>query len=411
LTVETAGLRLLEEETHTDAAFAHRVCTLLRNHDPIHFVDHPDFPQLWALTRRADVKEIEQHADVWAQGRNPFLARRAQNRFVVERGRPLLGRMLIDFNGEEHAALRSLTASWFTPKQLANVRVRLPQFAKDVVDQMADADGTCDFAELVCWYPLRLNLDILGVPECDHEWILDISGGRLGDRGAAEDTRVAKLAARFNSFDRYSWDLYADRRANPCDVLATVIATAGPPAADFLGDAETFGYGAILSIARHDSTTSSLVGGIHALAMFPDQLARLRQDPSLVATAADEFIRWVTPVKHFTRTAVRRYRLRDQQFEIGDLVYLSYLGANFDPAVFDEPFCFDVGRSPNPHLALGFGAHFCLGAQLARMEIRAFLDEMLPRVRSIEIAGPTPLRPIGGGIGGYTSMPISYELT
>jgi cytochrome P450 len=152
-----------------------------------------------------------------------------------------------------------------------------------------------------------------------------------------------------------------------------------------------------------------MAGGVQALIENPDQLARLRTDPSLVTPAADEIIRWVTPVKHFMRNATGPYDLGDHHFEAGDSVLLSYPSANRDEKVFADPFRFDVGRTPNKHLAFGTGVHFCLGAMLARMEIKALLTELVPRLRSIELAGePRLMQTLF--VGGLKNLPIRYTV-
>jgi cytochrome P450 len=152
-----------------------------------------------------------------------------------------------------------------------------------------------------------------------------------------------------------------------------------------------------------------MAGGMQALIENPEQLQRLRHDPSLLATAADEMIRWVTPVKHFMRTAVEDYRIRDRQIAAGESVLLSYPSANRDEDVFVDPFCFDVGRSPNKHLAFGFGVHFCLGAMLARMELKALFAELVPRLRHVELAGEPALSKTLF-VGGLKRLPISYDV-
>jgi cytochrome P450 len=153
-----------------------------------------------------------------------------------------------------------------------------------------------------------------------------------------------------------------------------------------------------------------MAGGLQALIEHPDQLARLQADPSLLATAADEMIRWVTPVKHFMRTATQDYELRGRTIAAGESVLLSYPSANRDEDVFVDPFAFDVGRSPNKHLAFGFGVHFCLGAMLARMELKALFAELMPRVRSIELAGEPALSKTLF-VGGLKRLPIRYDVT
>jgi cytochrome P450 len=168
-------------------------------------------------------------------------------------------------------------------------------------------------------------------------------------------------------------------------------------------------YYMIISTAGHDTTSASIAGGVRALAEHPDQLALLQAEPRLIPKAVEEMIRWVTPVKSFLRNAVEPYDIGDQHFEPGDSVLLSYWSANRDETVFDDPTRFDVSREPNRHLAFGFGAHYCLGAVLARMELKALLTELIPRIVSLELAG-TPELSAAVFVSGYKQLPVSYRL-
>jgi cytochrome P450 len=151
-------------------------------------------------------------------------------------------------------------------------------------------------------------------------------------------------------------------------------------------------------------------GGLHALLERPDELARLQADPSLLSTAVDEMIRWTSPVKHFMRTATEDYEIRGTTVKAGQDVLLSYWSANRDEDVFTDPFRFDVGRTPNKHLAFGFGIHYCLGAMLARMELKTLFGALLPRLRHIELAGE-PALTRSTFVSGLKRLPIRYELT
>src|SRR5581483_10700610 len=176
-----------------------------------------------------------------------------------------------------------------------------------------------------------------------------------------------------------------------------------------IGIFEAVSYYVIVATAGHDTTSSSIAGGLHALLDHPDQLRRLRDDPSLVTTAVDEMIRWVSPVKQFMRTATEDSVLHGVPIEAGESVLLSYPSANRDEDVFDRAARFDVGRNPNKHVAFGFGAHYCLGAQLARMEGRALYNELVPRLKSVELAGePAYMQTLF--VGGPKRLPIRYEL-
>jgi cytochrome P450 len=226
---------------------------------------------------------------------------------------------------------------------------------------------------------------------------------------ARGEDQMAALLEVISDFFAYFGALTESRRANPTDDLASIIANAtvdGQP----LGPMETISYYVIVATAGHDTTSSAMAGGLQALIENPEQLRRLQDDPSLIPTAVDEIIRWVTPVKHFMRTCVEPYEVRGHRFEPGDWLLLSYPSANRDEELFVDPFRFDVGRAPNKHLAFGFGVHFCLGAMLARMELKAMLTELLPRLRSIELAGdPQLMKTLF--VGGLKRLPIRYDVS
>ena len=210
-------------------------------------------------------------------------------------------------------------------------------------------------------------------------------------------------------FYQYFMALTMERRASPGDDLASLIANGmidGAP----MPDIETVSYYIIVATAGHDTTASAMTGGLQALIENPDQLARLRNEPDLISNAVDEMIRYVSPVRHFMRTAQADTEVAGVKIAKGDWLYLSYLAANRDPLVFEDPNRFNIVR-PNAdrHLAFGFGAHFCLGAQLARMELRTVFRDLLPRLEAIELAGvPTSMKTTF--VGGPKSLPVRYTL-
>jgi cytochrome P450 len=273
--------------------------------------------------------------------------------------------------------------------------------------------GRCDFArDVAVWYPLQVILAILGLPESDYARMLKLTQELFGasddDMGRGERS-VDDLIAVIMDFFQYFMGVTAERRADPGDDLATLIAN-GRIDGEPMPDIETISYYIIVATAGHDTTSSAMAGGLQALIQNPDQLARLKADPGLLNSAVDEMIRYTSPVRHFMRTAQTDAVVGGMEVKAGDWLYLSYLAANRDPEVFVDPHTFDVGRSnADRHLAFGFGAHFCLGAQLARMELRTVFRDLLPRLEHIELVGP-PLNMKTTFVGGTKSLPISYRL-
>ncbi len=415
MTAEEAGLVFVTPAAYADEAYFDAACAVLRREDPIHLVEHPDFAPFHVLTKHADVLEVELHHEQWHNAPKPVLSNLEADRRREEQGDLL--RTLIHMDEPDHRAYRQVTADWFLPKNLAKLDARLAELARESVDKMAAMDGRCDFArDVAMQYPLQVILAILGLPESDYPRMLQLTQELFGaaDDELGRGTSMEDLVAVINDFFVYFTALTEDRQANPTDDLASTIANATLPdehgAPRPIGLMETISYYVIVATAGHDTTASAMAGGMQALIENPDQLERLRQDPSLIPTAVDEIIRWVTPVKHFMRNATVPYELRGHRFEPGDAVLMSYPSANRDEDVYPDPFRFDVGRKPNKHLAFGFGVHYCLGAMLARKEITALLTELVPRLRSIELDGkPELMKTLF--VGGLKRLPVRYELT
>jgi cytochrome P450 len=226
----------------------------------------------------------------------------------------------------------------------------------------------------------------------------------FGGGGSKED-QLAVLLDMFGYFTA----LTASRRERPTEDLASAIANArvdGEP----LSDVDTVSYFVIVATAGHDTTSATISGGLQALIENPDQLQRLRDDPDLMGLAAAEMIRWVTPVKELMRTAHEHTTVRGVPIAAGESVLLSYPSGNRDEEVFTDPFRFDIGRDPNKHVAFGYDVHFCLGAALARMEVNSFFSALVPRLKSIELAGD-PENTATIFVGGLKHLPIRYELS
>ncbi len=276
---------------------------------------------------------------------------------------------------------------------------------------MAASSGECDFArDVAMYFPIEVITSLLGLPDEDVPRLLKLTQELFGiaDPEPRRGESVEDAQAVILDFFTYFTALTQQRRATPTEDLASVIANARIDGRE-LNPGELISYHVIIATAGHDTTSSTISGGLLALLQNPKELQRLRDDPSLLATAADEMIRWVSPVKHFMRTAIEDYQLRGETIHKGQSVLLSYPSANRDEAVFEEPVSFDVGRSPNKHLAFGMGPHFCLGASLARLEIQTIFNEMLPRLEWIELAGEPEFMQTTF-VGGPKHLPIRYKM-
>ncbi len=407
VTTEQAGRMLTDPLAYTDEERLHRGLALLRREDPVHRVEVPGFRPFYALTRHADVMEVERNSALWLSEPRPVLGTAASDAANV--GAQV--RTLVNMDDPDHRVVRAIGADWFRPKAMRVLEARVRELAREHVDKMARLGGECDFAaDIAVHYPLYVILSLLGLPESDYPKMLKLTRELFGaqdeeySREQGKDDRMSVLLDFFSYFK----ELTAARRADPTDDLASAIANAvvdGKP----LDDVETMSYYVIVATAGHDTTSSTVAGGLQALIANPGELARLRQDPALLPTAVDEMIRWVTPVKEFMRTAAADTVLGGKPIAKGESVLLSYPSANRDEEVFTEPDRFDVGRDPNRHLAFGFGAHYCLGAALAKMETRALFAELLQRLESVELAGP-PEWTATTFVGGLKHLPVRYRL-
>jgi cytochrome P450 len=410
LTLDEAATIFTDPAAYADERRFHAAGALLRRESPVHRVEQAGYNPFYAITKHADVMEIERQHDKWLNAPRPILGPKEADDQRAVTGDVL--RTLIHMDAPDHPAYRHIAAEWFLPKSLSRLDARMAELAKRYVDRMADLGGECDFVtDVAVHYPLFVILSILGLPEADFPRLLKLTQELFGsaDPELQRGASPAEMLQTLQDFFQYFSALTEDRRAHPTDDLASVIANAeidGEPINIF----DVVSYYVIIATAGHDTTSSSIAGGLHALLEHPEQLERLRGDRTLVTTAVDEMIRWVSPVKQFMRTATEDYELRSVKIEAGESVLLSYPIANRDEEVFGDADNFDVGRNPNRHVAFGFGAHHCLGAQLARMEGRALYNELLPRLRSIELAGdPAYMQTLF--VGGPKHLPVRYELT
>jgi cytochrome P450 len=392
---------------YTDEAGLHRALSHLRAHAPVSWVDVPNYAPFWAITKHADIMEIERANDIFTNSPRPVLVTREAD----EQQAAIGIKTLIHMDDPQHRDIRAIGANWFRPKAMRALKNRADELAKVFVDKMAADGPECDFVqEVAVNYPLYMIMTLLGVPEADFasmlRWTQELFGSDDEEfqRGSTKEDQMTALVEMF----QYFTELTAARRAHPTDDLASTISNAtinGEP----LSDIETVSYYAIIAAAGHDTSSASIAGGMHALLEHPDQLARLQKDLSLMPLAVEEMIRWTTPVKEFMRTAQRDCEIRGVRISAGESVLLSYVSGNRDEDVFVDPFQFDVGRDPNKHIAFGYGVHFCLGAALARLEINSFFTELLARLKSVELTGPAQYLATTF-VGGPKHLPIRYEL-
>jgi cytochrome P450 len=315
---------------------------------------------------------------------------------------------------------RRITQGWLMPQKLKSLEDRIRVLAREAVDGMAAHGGECDFArDVALHYPLRVIMELLGVPRQDEPLMLKLTQETFGsdDEELSRDgCATAGPIARMNSllevaadFEDYFAGLTAARRADPRDDLATVIARAeidGVP----IDDMEATSYYILIATAGHHTTSSSTSGAIWALCEHPEEFRKIKADRSLVPKLIEEAVRYTAPAGHFMRTATADTQLRGRPIAKGDRLMLCYPSGNRDEQVFDEPDLFRVDRDGTRHVGFGHGVHVCLGQHLARLEMRIFFEELLERLESIELAGE-PRRSASIFVSGPKTVPVRFKLS
>jgi cytochrome P450 len=283
---------------------------------------------------------------------------------------------------------------------------------------MAAAGGTCDFvSEVAAHFPLLVVMSILGVPDEDEPMMLRLTREYFGhddeDLKRQSQERTPQEAAKVlhevvAEATAYFRRVSESRRRQPTDDLASVIANSvvdGKP----ISDLDAMGYYITAAFAGHDTTSSSIAGGLWALAEHPEAFERVKADRSLIPALVEESIRWTTPIHQFVRRAAVDAEVRGNTVRRGEWVVLCFPSGNRDEEVFDDPFSFRLDRKPNRHISFGHGAHMCLGMHLARMEMTIFFEELLSRLETVELSG-MPRRTVTNFVGGPKYLPIRYEM-
>lgn len=413
------AINLVDPSAYADGRI-HETYKWLRANNPFGRAEVEGFDPFWVATKHADILEISRQNALFHNGdRATVITNKAADQAVRQLmgGSPHLVRSLVQMDAPDHPKYRALTQAWFMPTNIKGLEDRIRGIARRAVDKMAAKGGECDFVrEVALGYPLHVIMEILGVPEEDEPRMLTLTQELFGAadpelwRQADEKKDMTKLIAEGVVADFYAYfaKLSADRRANPKDDVATVIANSeidGQP----ISELEAMSYYMIVATAGHDTTSSSTAGAIWGLAQNPGEFARVKADPSLIPGLVDESIRWITPVKTFMRTATDDTEFAGRKLAKDDWMMLCYASGNRDEDVFDDPAAFKVDRKPNKHLAFGYGAHLCLGQHLAKMEMRILWEELLPRLDSLELAGE-PKQSHATFVNGPKTLPIRFAM-
>jgi cytochrome P450 len=376
--------------------FPHDVFRTLRRDEPVRWQPFPaNYPGrhdegFWVLTKHADIQAANRDTELFSALDGPQL--------LNEPG--LRGTMLVSMDGREHTRLRRLVSAGFTPRMVARLDDQARRWAASIIDRALER-GTCDFVRDVAYQlPMNMIADIVGIPTEDREHVFSLTSDFLaGSNLEGGISPEAHRATQVQMFE-YAQALGRTKRLHPADDVWTILANVELENDDgettALSELELDLFFMVLTVAGSETTRDAISLGLLALLEHPDQLALLRREPDVMRGAVEEIVRWASPVSYFARRATRDTEVRGMPIAAGDRVTLWYASANRDEDVFDEPFRFDICRTPNPHIAFGGGGpHYCLGANLARREITILFEELLARTRTIEALEPPTYNTLG----------------
>jgi cytochrome P450 len=375
---------LTDLDTYRDG-FPHELFTALRRDAPLFWhaptAHTPDGVGFWVVSRHADVLAIQLDPERFSSDRAP--GGRPGGTMIADSG--AAGAVLNMMDDPRHRRIRSLVNRGFTPRTIGALEADLRRRTRAILAALP-ASGECDFVvDVARELPLQAICQLLGVPQRDRDalcgWV---------DRGLSAGADPALAREDGSNLSPYGARLVAQRGGKPGDDLLSMVIDAALPgeAEPRLSDGELTLFFALLFTAGAETTRKAIAGGVRALVEHPEQLARLRAEPARLDTAIEEVVRWTTPSAYKRRTATCDVSLHGETIRAGDKLTFWEMSANRDERAFADPFCFDVARDPNPHLGFGQGRHYCLGANLARLELRVMLEALLATFARFEITGP-----------------------
>jgi cholest-4-en-3-one 26-monooxygenase len=379
----------------------------LRNHDPVRFVEHPDYDPFWAITKHADVIELSKQPH---RLRNDPRLAVFSNKIPPPPENTI--RHLINMDPPDHPKYRNVAAKRFTPRAVQIWTPKVERLTRQILDDAA-AKGEGDFVrDISAPITIAVIAEMLGVPESDRgllfRWTNEViapEDPEFQREGSAETTIERARIELFQYFDAMS----RDRKARPQDdIVSTVVH--GSIDGRALPPMELLSYYLLLVVAGNETTRNAMTGGMLAFLANPGEWQKLRRGPGLLDLAVEEIVRWTSPVIQFCRTPDQDYVLRGKTIKAGQNCCLFYPSANRDEDVFEDPDTFRIDRSPNHHLAFGVGEHVCLGAHLARLELRTAFAALRDRLEHAELAGKVE-RQRSSFVGGIKRAPMRWKIT
>jgi cytochrome P450 len=427
---DAVARQIVLPEGHRDNDALFDAYRWLRENNPLGRAVVEGYDPIWLVSKHADIMEIERQPDIFTSAGaedkgsvNPILANQAGDAFTksINNGSLRILETLTYLDPPEHTAIKDIALDWFRPTNLAQWEATIRDLAKASVARLLKTDGRIDFVkDFALNYPLHVIMSLFGVPESDEPRMMSLTQEFFGtaDPDAARDdvepltpdAAAKQWVATIQDFYAYFERLLQDRRANPRDDLATIISVARDESGEYYPNEVAYGYFIAIATAGHDTTSSTLAGGMLELGRNPELLAKAKADLALAPHIVNESLRWASPVKHFMRQATQDYTLRGRDIKKGDRFMLLYQSGNRDADVIPDPDTFDVTRRPNKHIAFGYGPHMCIGQHLAKLELRIMFEELLPHIESLELVDDTKMIQTNF-VGGLKNMPVQIEFT
>jgi cytochrome P450 len=419
---EIARAVVLPESYVNEKKISYPAFQWLRENNPLGVARVEGYDPLWIVTKFADIQKVEVDNKTFGVGEhNPILTSQAGDEFfrsMSPEGKVRNMDVVVYMDPPEHDKIRKIFNPWFRPGNVKRFEDQIRVLARKEVERMLDYDGEVDFMhDIAGWFTLRAIDTLFGAPMEDEQIFMDLSKAFFGGSDpdevredvVADDPAAAaqQWANTVRDFNLYFTQKHAERRGQSGEDLLTIIANAevdGEP----INDGYANGQYIAMVTAGHDTTSATASGTILKMIEEPELLTRCASDISLAPKLVEEGVRWVSPVKHFMRTALVDTELRGRQIKAGERLMMCFPSGNRDAEVIPDPEVFDIDRKPNRHLGFGHGAHMCIGQRIARSELQIFWEELLPKLKSVELAGePKYLQT--NFVGGLKNLPIRFK--
>lgn len=409
MTSKLADIDLFTPIMYEQTGVPHEAFTTLRKESPVYWhqnagirpddgVPHRGF---WAVTKYDDIVRISKDPGTFSSARGGTNAEDYHEEDLSQ-----IQILMVNMDPPDHVKFRRLVSMGFTPRMVSKIEPKVREAARNIVDAIIEK-GSCDFVrDIAAELPLIVIADLLGVPQEDRQKLFDWSNRLIGFDDPEFQTSIVDAREAAQEIWMYANQLAEDKKGKGGDDFVSVLIAAEIDG-EQLDEMQFDAFFLLLAVAGNETTRNLISGAMRALLENPEQWAKLKADPSLVTSATEEFLRWVTPVNYFRRTATKDTEIRGQKIKENDKIVMFYASANRDEDVYKDGQKFDIARTPNDHLAFGIGQHFCLGNGFARLEIRIMFEEIIKRLPDIQMtAKPRQLR--SNFINGIKEMPVKF---